>query len=241
MIHTEIYEPRISDYNQHGILSLESMLNIAENAGSHHAAKVNDDVLEGSQHGIAWIIAEWNVKINKLPAYGKYLHISTWVRNESTSATTTVRDIVIKNDNDEICVLLCPKFVLLDLNTQRLIKITPELLERYKPENTACIPISTTRLKEPSSYESEIKLYLRRTDMDFNRHLHNARYISLALEALPQEIFNLYCFSGFRITYRTPLISNQFAIARCHIVENVATIGIYNENNTLCTLIEFYL
>ena len=49
MVHQEIYEPRISDYNQNGELSLEAILDIAENVGSHHSSKVNDDVIQGSR------------------------------------------------------------------------------------------------------------------------------------------------------------------------------------------------
>ena len=241
MIHEEIYEPRISDYNKNGMLSLEAILEIAENAGSHHATKANDDIIEGSQKGIAWVLAEWVVKIERRPHSGEKLHISTWTRNPSLSATTVVRDIVMQDADKNYLIRLCPTFVLFDLATHRLLRISTELLKNYKPEDNECMALDNTRLREPATFETEKTLHLRRTDMDFNGHLHNARYISLALEALPQQIYDADRFKGLRIVYRVPLNYDDTVIVRCHAEEDKAVVCFSKQDGTLCTIVEYHL
>lgn len=241
MIHEEIYEPRISDYNKNGMLSLEAILEIAENAGSHHATKANDDIIEGSQKGIAWVLAEWVVKIERRPHSGEKLHISTWTRNPSPSATTVVRDVVMQDADKNYLIRLCPTFVLFDLATHRLLRISSELLQNYKPEDIECMALDNTRLREPATFETEKILHLRRTDMDFNGHLHNARYISLALEALPQQTYDAGQVKGFRIVYRVPLNYDDTVIVRCHAEEDKAIVCFNKQDGTLCTIVEFHL
>lgn len=237
MIHQETYEPRISDYNENGVLSLEAILDIAENAGNHHAAKVNDDVIAGSQRGIAWVLAEWNVCIRHRPRHGERLHIKTWVRAE-LSATTTSRDIVMSNDAGEECILLCAKFVLFDMQTRRPTRITPEIFAAYQPEEAVGMDFGNARLREPSDYESETVLTLRRTDADFNGHVHNARYISLALESLPSGTYKSDRFASFRIVYRLPLTAGETVTLRCHAEGGNCVTGFYRQDGMLSTIIE---
>ena len=237
MIHQETYEPRISDYNENGVLSLEAILDIAENAGNHHATKANDDVVSGSQNGIAWILAEWNVCIRRRPRHGERLHIKTWVRAEQPS-TTTNRDIVMCNDAGEECILLCAKFVLFDMQTRRPTRLTPEIMAAYQPEDAVGMDFGNARLHEPSDYENETTLTLRRTDADFNGHVHNARYISLALESLPNEIYKADSFATFRIVYRQPLTANETVTLRCHTEGGHCVTGFYRQDGTLSTIIE---
>ena len=241
MVHQEIYEPRISDYNQNGVLSLEAILDIAENAGSHHSSKVNDDVIQGSQQGIAWVLAEWVVEIAKRPLSGEHLHIRTWIRSAGMSATTVVRDVVMQDADGHELIRLCPKFVLFDLTTHRPVRISTELLQSYQPEDMECMALDNTRLREPAAYETEKNIQLRRTDMDFNGHLHNARYISLALEALPQQIYNANQIKGFRIVYRAPLTVEDTVTIRCHTEGNTSVVCFYRQGDTLCTIVEFSL
>ena len=215
MIHQENCEPRISDYNENGLLNLEGILDICENAASHHSAKASFDVIAKRMDGITWVLAEWNVCILHRPKSGERLHISTWVREENVT-TTTNRDLVVKNDAGDDCILAKAKFVLFDMQTRRPTRISPEVLAAFQPENATSMDFDTAHLQEPSCYEREITLALRRTDADFNGHIHTARYISLALESLPDDLYKSDNFTGFRIVYRQPLVAGDIVTLRCH-------------------------
>lgn len=86
MLYTEIYIPRLSDFNRNGKLSYEAILQILETVGSHHSDKVNDNVIKSSKHGIAWILVDWRVSVLRRTESTEELHITNWVRGKSGTA-----------------------------------------------------------------------------------------------------------------------------------------------------------
>ena len=77
MIFSEKYHSRIEDFGRGGLMTPEAVLRVFENTGSHHSDSVGDSLISGSAAGIAWIVAEWNVKIHRAPKYGEELIQST--------------------------------------------------------------------------------------------------------------------------------------------------------------------
>ena len=82
MIYREKAETRIDDFDADGYMLLPSVLKVLENAADHHSASVTDESVEGSMHGVAWILAEWRVEVIKLPSYRDTLVIETWISEE---------------------------------------------------------------------------------------------------------------------------------------------------------------
>lgn len=187
MYYKEIYQPRISDYDRNGKLYYESILQILETAGSHHSDTVGDSVIEGSQSGIAWILTEWRVQVLRRTDSKEKLQITTWVRGKAP-ASAVYRDFLLTDENGTEVIRAEAKFALFDLATSRLTRISEELFGSYQPEDKTVFE-DVQRLRAPSEYTSETELKLRRSDIDFNGHVHNTRYVDLAMEALPNEIF----------------------------------------------------
>ena len=48
MIYSERYLPQIEDYTSNGDLSVEAIMRIFENTGSHHSDSVGDGHIEGN-------------------------------------------------------------------------------------------------------------------------------------------------------------------------------------------------
>lgn len=235
MYYIEKVRPRISDIDRFGRLSYTALLHLMENTGSHQADLVNDSILDGSISGIAWVLTEWRVHIDKLPSDLGELEIKTWGRGKAPSSIV-FRGFTISK-NGEIVVRADSKFALVDLKSGRLTKITPEALEAYKPETEMPFDCELPRLREPKIYESEISLKLRKSDIDFNNHMHNAQYLGLALEAVEDEICQNGIFHDIRIVYRKPLTSECNAIIKCHKEDCKYTVGIYDGEN-LCSIVE---
>ena len=78
MIYSERYLPQIEDYTSNGDLSVEAIMRIFENTGSHHSDSVGDGLINGTLKGTAWILAEWHIEILKRPKNGDIINASTW-------------------------------------------------------------------------------------------------------------------------------------------------------------------
>lgn len=239
MVFSKTYHTNIEDYNRQGRLSLEAILRLFENIGSHHCDSVGDGVVEGSLGGHAWILTEWNIRVPHRPGYTKQFIASTWSRGKISSCTTN-RDYIITDDGGKEIALGSAKFALFDPSSGKLAKISDELLSRYNPEPDKKAFDTTTlpKLREPSEYIFEKKIPLRRCDIDFNAHVHNLSYLNFALEVLPKDIYLEDNFTELRILFKKEISECEEIIAKYTTANGSHIIGIYSTDGTLHSLIQ---
>lgn len=231
---SKVYEPRISEYAKDGKLAINSIISILEDAGSKHSASVNDNIIESGLNGVSWILVEWNVKIHSLPDSTEKLYVDTWAIC-SRPEVITRREFEVKNKDGKVYINACEKLVLQDFNCGKLLKITPEMMENYIPEQDLHNEFDFSKLKEPAEYDYETNIKVRATDIDFNEHVHNTYYLDYALESI--EHYKKEDISGFRIAYKKPLVHGDTAIIKSVNLEDKYSVGIYKDD-TLCTLVE---
>lgn len=235
MYYFESYIPRPSDYNRNGNISYEAVLQILETAASDHSKSAGDSIADAYKNNIAWILTEWRVKIIRRPEYGGALNITTWVRGKAP-ASAVYRDYLVTDENGTEVIRAEAKFALFDLATSRLTRISEELLDSYQPESKTVFDDSQ-RLRAPSEYTSETELKLRRGDIDFNGHVHNTRYIDLAMEVIPNEIFYNDDFSEFHVLYYKPVLEDSVVKAQYH-TDGVSHLVTIFADNVRCSLVE---
>lgn len=233
MFFTEEFEPRIDDYNANGNLSMEAMLKILENCGNHHSQSVLDTT---TTNGVSWILAEWRLEVIRRPKISEKLTVTTWAHGKAP-AMSTQREFVAEDGKGNTLFRASDKLALVDMKENKMLKITPEHLSLYRPEEKTAFDSLPSRLLEPESYDGQMPLLLRRSDIDFNGHVHNTRYLDFAMEAMTEDDYAADSFSQARIIYRAPIKPNDKPEIRTKRTETGSVFGIYAENR-LCTLIE---
>lgn len=236
MFYEELYLPRISDFNRNGRLSYEAILQILGAAGCRHSDRANDNVIEGSQHGIAWVLADWRVSILRRTDSTEELNITTWVRGKS-GAAAVCRDFILTDKAGGEAIRAEAKFCLLDMSAGKLTRISDELMKAYEPEERMVFETNAPRLRAPVEFMTEQSLAVRRSDIDFNGHVHNTCYADYAMEAIPREVFNADAISDIRIVYSKPVKEDSVVTAKYAKTESGHFVGIY-ANEVLCTMIE---
>ena len=230
---SKVYEPRISEYDKNGNLSVKSIIGILEDAGAKHSTFAGNDILECRLNGYTWILVEWNVEINRYPKNNQKLLVETWAVFKKPEIITS-REFEIKDEQGNVFIHACERLVYEDLQNGKLVRITPEMMGNYNPEPELQHTFRFAKLKEPAVYDREKPLAVRITDIDFNDHVHNTVYFDYALDMLEntQEFI-----SGFRILYKKPLMYKDTATVKIANTDGGYTVGIYKED-VLCTLVE---
>ncbi len=230
MIHSEKYVTRIEDYNKNGELSLPAVLHMFENAGAHHSRSVDDDVIEGALKKVSWILTQWHVEIKRRPQNGEELFANTWAVDMKKSGLITVRNYIVKDKDDNICIQGAAKLVLMDLNSGKLLRIDHQMLEKYAPEPEDIIG-NFAKTAEPREYDTELCFAVRRGDIDYNNHVHNTCYLDYALEAIPKDIYENGKFNSFDIIYKKPVLEGEKVVCKYKAEENgIHTVAIYAED-----------
>ncbi|MDO5111828.1 MAG: thioesterase [Clostridia bacterium] len=238
MRYEESYAPRIGDYDGEGRMFLPAVLRILEDIASRHSAHVGDCVIEDTRQGVAWFIVGWHVQVLRRPVYPEPLTIRTWARTTPRKGSM-LREYCILGADGAPCVLGLSKFALFDLRAGHVVPVSDALFALYAPDEERLFEESDLpRLHEPDAYQSVTQVALRRSDIDFNAHVHNLSYLYLALEALPEDVYRQDAFTALRMVFRKAVQAGEAIECRYANVGGVHTVGIYGGDGTLRALVE---
>ena len=151
---------------------------------------------------LSWVLLEWKLQVIRRPKYLEKLRIATWAKG--AVKFYTYRDFEIYDEQGNLVILASSKWVLLDIEKGKIIKIPTEVIEKYESESTKRVFENDEfeKLEEIEKYEAEVEYRVRRADIDVNNHMHNLNYLDLANEALPEEIYRAEQFNNVRISYK---------------------------------------
>lgn len=203
------YKVIIKNIGAGNLLSNSGFISMFEEAGCVHSDIAGYGVNQMNSTNVSWVLLHWKVKIFKRPIYNETVNIKTWSRN--SNKVVTYRDFEMYDKNGNLLAIATTKWTLVSTDSGSITKITPEIIDRYTPEDSSNVfgEIDIPKLKEPIELEQNMgnispnyTFTVQRRDIDMNRHMHNLYYLDYALEALPQEIYeNLNC-NEFEIMYK---------------------------------------
>ena len=237
MIFTYDYKPVIEDFSKDGKLSIVAVLKILENAGNGHSDYAGDSIFKTNGITRAWILTEWSIKIDEYPSYGDEIKAETWSEGLNSPLVAN-RDFLLYK-NGKVCARGTSVWVLFDVAAQRLSKIDDYLLESYKPEDKKVFDEKKpSKIEKPEAFSLEKTVEIRRSDIDFNDHVHNLVYLDYAMQALPEEVYKSAKFQSLRVTYKTAVKSGDSVRCKYAQIEDKHIVFIYNEEDQLCTMIQ---
>ena len=91
----------------------------------------------------------------------------------------------------------------------------------------------------PKEFDCEQEVLLRRGDIDYNGHVHNANYLTLAIEALPEALYREKKIVSYRISYRLPIKESDKVTVRIAVGEDSVTECFFGSDGTLKTIVFF--
>ena len=191
----------IRDINDKTELTNKGILSFFEDIGGLHSDIAGYGLRDIEETKISWVLLNWKIKVLKRIVYdGEPIKVKTWSRNAVRACT--FRDFELYNSKGELCVIGSSKLTLIHLENG-LIRITPDLIAKYNPEDKAVFDdFDFKKLQEPAEYSSVYKYTVSRRDIDINNHMHNLNYLDLAYDALPKEVYESNSFDNVEIMYK---------------------------------------
>lgn len=229
MVFKKKFTKGIKDIGPNNKLKNESILEILEDIGGMHSDYAGYGVLNMDETKVSWVLLEWKIKVISRPNYCEELDVETW--GHDFNKATTYRDFKIFDSKGNICIIGTSKWAMINTDTHKIIRMTPEMVEKYEIENDHNVfedePIEDIIL--PETFSNEYNYTIKRKDIDVNNHLHNTYYLSFAYEALPEEVYNEREFDYIRITYKKEIKYNDTISCKYQKVDNKHIVVIYNE------------
>ena len=202
MILDNEYTVKLSEIGKGNKVTNKAILSYLEDIGGIHSNQAGYGIFEIEETHLSWILLGWKLQVIRRPKYTEKIKIKTW--SKGVVKLYTYREFEVYDEQENLIIKASSKWVLLDIEKGKIVRIEPELMAKYEPEsNKEVFSIEEfNKIKEPEEYQYEKSYTVRRADIDVNNHMHNLNYIELANEALPEDVYRGALFNDVRIEYK---------------------------------------
>ncbi len=173
---------RYSECNETGTLSLVSAMNYLQDCSSFHSESIGRgfDVL--AHEGLAWVLAAWQIEITRLPRFGEKITVDTWAYD--LSGLSASRCFVIRDHTGAPVLRAESAWYMIDTVAGKATRI-PQSEQAYLDGTPRlAMPPMPKRISLKGSAQSAPRILVTQQHLDTNRHVNNAQYVMMTLDAL---------------------------------------------------------
>jgi len=234
------YRVNIANVGASAFITNIGMLNILEDVACRHSDIAGFGLRDIPVKHLSWVLLAWKVKIIKRVSYGTNLRVCTWAKD--AKKFQTYRDFEVYDENGEIVCQATSKWTLIDTQKESIARITDDIINQYHPDEKSVFENSEIdKLIEPNTFSNEFMYQTQRRDIDVNHHMHNLNYLSVAYEALPEEVYASPECNHIEIMYKKAIQLGDIVKCLYSYVENNHYVTMKSEDEkTLHAIIKLY-
>lgn len=222
---------RYSECDEHGRLSLLSLINYLQDCSTFNSERINRGVGYMASRNQAWLIAAWQIEIERLPHFFDDIRVSTWCH--TMGRTLASRNFVISDADGNQLVRADSLWFVFDFAKGRPVRITEDqhiyLTDEPPldmPETKRRLPVEGPSVEAPPVVVSEMHL-------DTNRHVNNAQYIGMATNALaaiasPDAPDRVDDIERICVQYKNQALLGDTIVPHVHGDDRVCTVDLAN-------------
>ena len=211
---------RYSEVDKEKKMDMYSIINYFQDCSTFQSEDIGMGLAYLEKNKRVWLMNAWQIIVNRFPALGEEITISTWAYD--FNSMYGYRNFMIKDAWGKISAVANSIWVYMDTESYRPIKVTEA---DYAPR----------KINIPKNLETLAEFPVIRSNIDTNNHVNNGQYIKMAEEFLP---------SGFRIRqmraeYRMSAVLGDIIVPMVCRENNTYTVVLANQERKPFTIIEF--
>lgn len=176
---------RFSEVDGTRYLSLKSIVDYMQDACTFQSEDLGETIDYMNGLGLAWLLASWQIEVQKRPKLGDHLVISTWPSR--MKGFFAYRCHAIESPEGEVYASGNSIWFLMDQKTLHPVKIGQERMELYKTEERLDMPFAPRRVRLSKDPEELSPIEVAKHLIDTNGHVNNSQYIQIAEDCLPAD------------------------------------------------------
>lgn len=149
--------------------------------------------------GVTWMLIRIRVDIQRAPVWNEKVTIETWC--QEPKKIEFERDFVVRDAEGNIIIKAVSTWIILDIKTRELRK--SELIAIKYPIfiKDRAIDCKLGKLKAFGQLELAYKKVIGYSDVDFNGHLNNSKYIDFIMDCFNFESHKKYGVKNIEVSY----------------------------------------
>ena len=197
--YTKIYNLRTYECDKNGYLRIVSLFNLLQYMADSHATDLGLGMEFCLSKGLAWVGANYHVKINRMPKIHENIKIITWPSEERKLGA--IRDFAVYDETDALIMVASSQWILIDFVRKRPVALK-EKLPQYKVINEHSLISAFEKLPDVEKTDTDKTFSVRFDDIDINMHVNNSLYPLWAIETLEYSFRDSYLPEEIEIMFK---------------------------------------
>lgn len=215
-------------------MRLLTLMNILQDMADSHAAQMNLGYDFCLKNGLAWVAADYHLKIHRWPRLHETVLLQTWPSIEKKAGA--IRDYLVFDKNGIPLVQASTQWVLIDFVAKR-----PVALRKHLPEYNVVPERSDDyefiRLPEVEDVALSRCFKVRFDDIDMNNHVNNSLYPLWAAESVPVDWLENKCIAEIAVSFKKPAVYGDEIQVKTALKDNVSEHNLYGADNELARVV----
>ncbi len=196
------YKINTSDVDTNKRCRAFSFMSHAQEIAYMHATAIGFGYSELLKSNSVWVLSRMDVRFLKSPVWDDVVEMETW--HKGRDGVFSLRDFEVRNaGTGELLIASTSSWLIMDIGTRRLLR--PEHVLGDKGLSTAlerdAVPEHCGKLRSPSGMELVREKEVLYSDLDFNMHVNNAKYIEWAFDSISPEILMHSSIDSYSINF----------------------------------------
>jgi len=207
----ETFPVRFGSIDKSDRLTLDAIFQFFQEAAICHAENLNVGREDMLRTGQIWILSRMSVIVDRRPNYFENITVRTWPRGGEK--LFAIRDYDIRGKDDVPVVRARSGWIILDVEKRRPIRpqsLLSDGIPHNEGENALCPEDGAiAALEERSNLQKAAGRKARYTDLDFNGHVNNVRYIQWIEDSLEPELLEKADRMRLDINYLNEILGGE--------------------------------
>lgn len=199
VVTTKEYEIQFHEVDYRKRLFIKNLIYYFNDCAMQQTEDLSMDLDYLNKNKIAWVIYKWDINIKRHPMYKEKIKVRTWAYSFRKFYAYRQHDIIDEEGN-VICTANSIWF-LINTEKRRPKKINEQMHNAYGIEADNNTPLEIDKIEIPSKIDSFKSFNVRYSDIDTNKHVNNAKYLSWAIESIPLNIIQNHTLKNINVCY----------------------------------------
>jgi acyl-ACP thioesterase len=191
---------RSADTDARGRLSLMAACELLQESAARHAVALGVGADALSPLGLAWVLVEWRLELDAVPAWREAVTVETWPSDLSERIAT--RDFRLASADGRECGRATSHWVVIDVAKRRPVRMPEPVRAIRRPARGRALGGGLSRLEPPAPPEASLELPVRWSDLDANGHVNNLAYVGWVVESVPRDVLQASAPHALEISFR---------------------------------------
>ena len=178
---------RFSEVDENQRLSLYHVINYLQDCSTFQGEDTGVGVAHNMAMDCAWILADWQIHIDRYPALGEKIIVKTWAYGYR--GPIGFRNYSIETEDGEVFVRANADWVFMNTKQGIPVRIPQEQMDAYHvyPEEKLQDDFGGRKMDEPEGGTILEPFEIQEAHLDTNHHVNNGKYVQMMQNCLPRD------------------------------------------------------